>query len=274
MLRASIIATIGMVLIGSSAFAETATGSVRAGNTLYQEGNYEEALKKYKAAQVESPKDERIMFNLGAVQYKLGQYEEALAEHLRSAQAEDPGIGAQSHYNAGNALYRAGRLENAIEQYLQALEINPQDEDAKYNLEFVRREMERRKQQQQQRQQEQQQKQDQKKDESQQKEKQDKQKSEDQKEDTQQPDPQQEKKEQEGEQQQETAPETPPEEQQAGQPESPEERQGQQPSQEQSMDEKNMERWLDAVEAETAENMKEFLRKQQPTGETRKQKDW
>jgi len=268
MLRASIIATIGIALIASSVFAETATGSVRAGNTLYQEGNYEEALKKYKAAQVESPEDERIMFNLGAVQYKLGQYEEALAEHLRSSQAEDPDIGAQSHYNAGNALYRAGRLENAIEQYLGALEIDPNDEDTKFNLEFVRREMERRTQQQQQRQQEQ------KKDESQQQQKQDKQKSEDQKEDSQQPDPQQEQKEQEGEQQQETAPETPPEEQQTGQPESPEERQGQQASQEQSLDEKNLERWLDAVEAETAENMKEFLRKQQPKGETRKQKDW
>lgn len=255
MLRVSIIATIVSALIVSSAYAETPMGSVRAGNALYQEENYEEALKKYKAAQVESPEDERIMFNLGNVQYKLGQFEEAIKEYLRSSMGEEPGIKGQSHYNAGNALYRAGRLENAVNQYLRALEINPDDEDAKYNLEFVRREIERRKQQKQQRQQ-------------------DQQNQEEQKENAQQPEDQQAQKELEGEQEDGTAPEGPPEEQQMGQSDSPDKGQGKQPSQKQSMDEKNLERWLDAVEAETAENMKEFLRKQQPTGEGRRQKDW
>ena len=160
MLRSNLIAVIGLILIASSAFADTVTGSVREGNALYSEEKYEEALKKYKSAQVEAPNDERITFNLGDVQYKLGRFEEALSGYLLSVQNTDPKFRAQSYYNAGNALYRMGRLEDAVEQYLKAVETDPEDEDAKFNLEFVRQEIRRRMNQQQQRQQEQQEQQD------------------------------------------------------------------------------------------------------------------
>ena len=156
MRRLSLITILVLAVFATPVFGETVTGSVRAGNSLYREGKYEEALKKYKAAQVESHSDERIMFNLGNAQYKLGRYEEALSEYLQSAQMEDPSVQAQSYYNAGNALYRAGKLEEAVEQYLKSLEIDPNDEDSKFNLEFVRREIRRRMNEQQQRQQEQQ----------------------------------------------------------------------------------------------------------------------
>ena len=161
MLRLSLLVTLIVALVVTHAFAESAGGSVRSGNALYQEDKYEEALEKYQAAQVESPGDERIMFNLGNAQYRLDNHEKALSEFLKAAQSDDDEIRAQSHYNAGNALYRAGRLEDAVEQYLDALEIDPDDEDAKYNLEFVRNEIRRRKEEQKQRQEQQQQQKDQ-----------------------------------------------------------------------------------------------------------------
>ena len=42
----------------------------------------------------------------------------------------------------GNTNYRMGKLTEAIKNYEDTLEINPDDEDAKHNIEFVRKKLE------------------------------------------------------------------------------------------------------------------------------------
>lgn len=277
MLRPSLMALVGLAVITVPVFAETMAGSVRAGNAFYTGGKYEEALMKYQAAQVESPSDERIMFNIGNAQYKLSRYDEALSEYLKSAQIEDPKIQAQSHYNAGNALYRAGRLEEAVERYLKTLEIEPDDEDAKFNLEFVRREIQRRMNEQQQRQQEQQKENEAK----QEKEESDGQDPLDQEkqDQSQQHEPgqrnKQEKKEENSQEEssQSEGSEEPKDQKQENVPARAEEMQRRMNS-ENGPDEANIQRLLDAIEAETAENMKGFLRKQQPAAAVVQGEDW
>lgn len=264
----SLFAIIIAALAAPTAFAETVAGSVREGNTLYREGKYEEALKKYETAQVESPDDERIMFNLGGAQYRLENYERALSEFMKAVPAADRKMSAPSHYNAGNALYRAGRLEDAVEQYLATIEIDPDDEDAKHNLEFVRREIDRRMQQQQERQRQQQEQQE-PDDSSETGEPQPKdQESENQDGRPPENDPQQEHN--APEQETDSRPEASPEQNQNERPEPP--KKGSEPGQ--SVSDDNLQRWLDAVEAESAENMKEFLRKQQPTQVVTYPEDW
>ncbi|UCD58964.1 MAG: tetratricopeptide repeat protein [Candidatus Hydrogenedentota bacterium] len=273
MLWPSLLAIIGLALLAPAAFAETAADSVRAGNSLYSESKYEEALKKYKAAQVESPTDERIMFNLGNAQYKLGQHNEALSGYLRAAQSANPEIQAQSHYNSGNALYRMGRLEDAVEQYLKALEIDPDDEDAKFNLEFVRQEIRRRMNEQQQRQEERQDKEDKGqvkkepdgKDSAEQKDQQSRQQSED---------SQKEPARQENEHEQSTGREKDTKTEHSPGADQGERQRERQVVPEQGMGEENLQRWLDAIEAETAENTKEFLRRQQSGEAIAYPKDW
>lgn len=65
-----------------------------------------------------------------AAQYKAGQYQQA----AKTLQALD---NAESHYNRGNALARAGQLQEALQAYQQALKIDPDNEDAKYNKSLV-----------------------------------------------------------------------------------------------------------------------------------------
>jgi len=142
-----------LILVFSTltAFGGTVTGKVRRANSLYADGKYQEALDKYQEAQIDAPANERVTFNLGNAQYKVSEYDQALSEYLQAAQTDDPILRGQSHYNAGNTLYRMGKLEEAVDQYLKALEYAPDDQDAKYNLEFVRREIQRRLNEQQQR---------------------------------------------------------------------------------------------------------------------------
>ncbi len=80
-----------------------------------------------------------------AAHYKAGEYEQAL-QNLNSPQT------ANSFYNQGNALAQTGKLEEALKTYAQALKMNPDDADAKFNKELVEKELEKLKKQQQQQQ--------------------------------------------------------------------------------------------------------------------------
>jgi Ca-activated chloride channel family protein len=71
-----------------------------------------------------------------ASQYKAGDYEKAV-ENLKTV---------SNAYNQGNVLAKAGKLEEAIKAYEKALEINPNDSDAKFNKELVEKELDKQKQ--------------------------------------------------------------------------------------------------------------------------------
>lgn len=283
MLKHSVYIAVGVFLVlvsGRAASAESAFSALRQGNSLYADGKYQDALKKYQEAQVDSPADERVMFNLGNGQYKLDEYDHALSEYLKAAQSADPKLRAESHYNAGNTLYRMGKLEEAVNEYLEALKYKPDDEDAKYNLEFVRREIRRRmneqqerqkKKQQEQQKQNQQSKQNQSQSDQQQKERQREQQKQNQGEGK-----DQEKKQEQPEPRNQQPTQTPPQEK-------PEEaggsngKSGQQKAQalpNKEMSDENVERYLQAIEAQSSKNMKDFLRRQQPQGTTTTTEDW
>lgn len=131
------------LLLGfSPSRADSVAKKVEEANQLYEKGLYDEALKKYLDAQIINPDDLRVSFNLGNAQYKKNNYEDALQSYLRSSSktdtAEEVGVKEKALYNMGNSLYRMGKPEEACSFYEKALELNPDDIDAKYNLEFVR----------------------------------------------------------------------------------------------------------------------------------------
>ncbi len=65
-----------------------------------------------------------------AAEYKSGHYEEA-AKTLNALNTSD------SHYNRGNALAQLRRYPEAIEAYDQALQLDPDNQDARANKELV-----------------------------------------------------------------------------------------------------------------------------------------
>jgi len=65
-----------------------------------------------------------------AAQYKAGRFQEA-AETLKDTRSAD------GHYNRGNALAKTGQLQEALQAYREALKLDPNHADAKYNKELL-----------------------------------------------------------------------------------------------------------------------------------------
>ncbi|MCA9403526.1 MAG: tetratricopeptide repeat protein [Candidatus Omnitrophica bacterium] len=164
--------------IPRSAEAVLEVFQVNSGNTAYLDGDYEKSAEKYKEALKKDSESDIINFNLGAAYYKQNRYDEAL-DHLRKAVlSDDDPLREQAHYNLGNTLYQSGRLfladrdldtaiqyyEEALAEYEKAMDINPDDADARFNYEYVKKELEQLKQQNQQQDQQQKDQQDQQKD--------------------------------------------------------------------------------------------------------------
>jgi Ca-activated chloride channel family protein len=102
---------------------------------------FEEALKSYKDAEIEKPETPQLSYNLGNVMYQQEKYKDALERYYRGLGSDELEDQAWSYYNLGNTFYRSGKYPEAIQAYKRCLELTPDDEDAKYNIEFVRKKM-------------------------------------------------------------------------------------------------------------------------------------
>ncbi len=71
--------------------------------------------------------------------YRAGNFEEAL-KHFAGSDAE-------SLYNRGNALAKSGKIEEAIKSYEKVLETAPEHEDARFNLEYLKKQQQQQQQQ-------------------------------------------------------------------------------------------------------------------------------
>ena len=125
----------------------------------YEAGAYDQAVQGFIDRQVERPDEPALGLNLGSAYFGMRDYERADQAFGQAALAADPTLRQQALYNLGNSAYRQGRLEESVALYQTALELDPDDEDAKFNLEFVRDEIRRRIEEAQKRQEEQQQQQ-------------------------------------------------------------------------------------------------------------------
>jgi tetratricopeptide (TPR) repeat protein len=137
----------GFLLLPYMLYAQAGRGKVIAGNKLYQEEKYDAASSQYHDALLEAPESPVIQYNIAGTEYKTGKFQEALENYAKSLSPrlaerrkpeEERLLRSKIHYNRGNALYRLNKYPEAIQEYTETLKLNPDDEDAKYNLEFVR----------------------------------------------------------------------------------------------------------------------------------------
>ncbi len=108
---------------------------LREGNMYYRQQQYEKAEAAYQKALQADPSGNRVKFNLANTLRQLGKQEEAFKAYTELATtAKEPDIKAGAWYNKGVMLSQQKKLEESIEAYKQALRLNPEDKEARENL--------------------------------------------------------------------------------------------------------------------------------------------
>lgn len=95
-----------------------------------------------------------VNFNAGVSVYKKEDYQKALEAFTKALASDDKGLEADALYNLGNCKYKLGRikegadlsaaaahLRESLNYYKRAVEIDRENEDARFNHEFVEREL-------------------------------------------------------------------------------------------------------------------------------------
>jgi Ca-activated chloride channel family protein len=143
--------------------ATAAHASPQDGEKAFREGEFEGAAAEYRGALESAPGDTRLHQGLAAASYKKGDFEAAAESYRRAFRTEDLKLQNEAYYGLGNTLFRQGqqgkdpartvaKWEEALTQYEGALKLDPEDEDARFNRDLVRRKLEELKKQQEQQQ--------------------------------------------------------------------------------------------------------------------------
>jgi Ca-activated chloride channel homolog len=114
----------------------------------YNQGDFDGALENFREELKHDPDSPRMNFNLGDAAYRLQKYDEAFEAYSKAMVSRDPTLQERAYYNAGNTLFMEGNHAQDLEQqlsnyydaryqYHQALDRNPEDEQAKKNLRLL-----------------------------------------------------------------------------------------------------------------------------------------
>ena len=134
------IPAVGLLLLGLLATACGAEPGVRQnneGNKAYAQNAYLEAINLYQNAQIVNPELAEPYYNAANAFYREGQYDQALAQMQQALLHADADLTQHSYFNLGNSFFQSQDLETAVQSYIEALLLNPDDADAKYNLELA-----------------------------------------------------------------------------------------------------------------------------------------
>ncbi|OHD53173.1 MAG: hypothetical protein A2096_01915 [Spirochaetes bacterium GWF1_41_5] len=111
------------------------------GNKKYSEKKYDDALIEYGKAEENSPRDSALKYNLANTLYRQGQYDKAGQIYEQALEATDPNLLSHIYFNRGNTFFRKGEYDKAILDYKEVLLLNPDDRDAKLNMELARKKL-------------------------------------------------------------------------------------------------------------------------------------
>lgn len=118
-----------------SSFSQNAKSSIIKGNKAYKENNYNAAENEYRDALKKSSDNVTANYNLGNALYKTDKTEEAVKSYDNAiSTTNDNSIKQKAFYNKGVAYQKAKKLPECITAYKNALILNPNDEDARQNL--------------------------------------------------------------------------------------------------------------------------------------------
>ena len=133
--KSTFIAFTFSLLATTFATAQPYQKEIKNGNKAFEQKSYADAEVNYKKAATTNPEAFEGWFNLGDALYKQGRFDEALEAYEKGAQfTTDKKRVAATFHNMGNTFAQKKEHEKAAEAYKQALRLNPNDEETRYNL--------------------------------------------------------------------------------------------------------------------------------------------
>jgi tetratricopeptide (TPR) repeat protein len=150
--------------MGSASFAQNAKTEIIKGNEAYKKSNYDAAENSYRDALKIADNNSTASYNLGNTMFRKDKTDEAVEAYDNTIQnTTDNATKENAYYNKGVAYQKAKKLPECINAYENALMLNPNDEDARQNLQRALKEQKQQRDQENQKDKKQQPKQDQKK---------------------------------------------------------------------------------------------------------------
>lgn len=128
------------LLCATGSRAQSENALIRRGNEAFQKGDYNAAADFYTRSRQKNPDNPTAGFNLGAALYRLGHNDSVrhvLQDILRKNPSPD--LAAKAWHNLGNTYLSERKPQEAIEAYKNALRLNPDDDDTRYNLAYAQR---------------------------------------------------------------------------------------------------------------------------------------
>ena len=132
-----ILALTAALAILLTACAQTPAQVNNSGHEPFVNEDYGAALDAYEDAQERAPEKGEPYYNAANAQYRMESYDEALREYDEALKYADGDLRAQGFFNKGNVYFTAEQYPEAIESYKEVLRIQPDNEDAKHNLELA-----------------------------------------------------------------------------------------------------------------------------------------
>lgn len=134
-MRQTLITALILLLPISAALAQSEKKSIRRGNRAYSKDDFVESEVQYRKALESNDHSIKGSYNLAASLYKQNKFEEA-AE--MGASVNSMGLKSQQQadalYNRANALFKQQKFKECADLYKQAVKLNPDDMQARYNL--------------------------------------------------------------------------------------------------------------------------------------------
>jgi Ca-activated chloride channel family protein len=129
------VAVMLLFLTALSVTAQTDRQYIRQGNKQFRMGDYPNAEVSYRKAIEQNPKNPQASFNLGNALMAQKKDSAAVTQFENASRLEtNPLRKAQSFHNIGVICQTHKMYGEAIEAYKNALRLNPNDDETRYNL--------------------------------------------------------------------------------------------------------------------------------------------
>lgn len=125
------------------------------GEEAFDQGDYLQASEYYRQRLEKSPNDPELHYNFGTAAYKNNMQDDAIEAFTKALKSDNVELQKKAYYNRGNSYYQKGAEvqqadpETTINQWKQAigslesaLQLDPDEADAKHNLEIIKKRLE------------------------------------------------------------------------------------------------------------------------------------